>query len=104
MNYNPKLIALAQAVGLTAYVALVATILQNMQNWFKPEEVNEILLGIMMLLLFVTSALISASLILGYPAMLILKGKVEMAIKIVLQSVGWLFLFLVIILLFAFLK
>lgn len=101
MKHNPKAIAFAQAVGLTAYVALVALFMQNAQNWFGPQKESPILGPMVFLLVFVVSALISASLMLGYPAILFFKGKRKTALKIVLQSAGWLVFFLAIIIIFA---
>lgn len=104
MKNNPKLIAFAQSLGLVAYVFLLASIVQNAQNWFGPKDPSP-MFGIMVFLLtFVISALISASLILGYPIFLFIKGKKKTAIKMVLQSIGWLIVFLLLVLLVGFVR
>jgi len=99
MKINQKLIPPLEAAGLVAYVALVVTFMQNMKNLFDgPSNGSEMVIGIIMILLFVTSALISASIMLGYPALLFMNGKGKTALKIVLQSIGWLIVFFAIIL------
>jgi len=100
MRYKSKIIPLAQAVGLTVYVSLIAFFMQNAHNWFGPQKENQ-MFGIMVfLLIFVISALVSASIMLGYPTILFFKGKKKTALKIVLQSVGWLVVFLVAMIIF----
>jgi hypothetical protein len=100
MKHKLKIVSLIQALGLTAYISLVALFMQNAENWFGPQKGNE-MFGIMIfLLIFVISALISASIMLGYPATLFFQGKRKTALNIVLQSVGWLVLFLVLIIIF----
>lgn len=101
MKNNPKLIALGQAVGLLAYVLLVAFFMKNAQNWFGPDKDNPILGPVVFLLIFIISALVSASIILGYPALLFFQGQRKTALKIVLMSAGWLVLFVVLIITFA---
>jgi len=102
MKNNPKLIALLQAAGLTAYVSLIAFFMQNAQNWFGPQEGNKMFGTMVFLLIFIISALVSASIMLAYPASLFFKGKKKTALKIMLQSVGWLVVFLAGIIIFTF--
>jgi hypothetical protein len=97
MKINQKLIPPLEAAGLVAYVTLVAYFLSHAEKWFGTQG-NDMIGGIVFILLFVASALISASIMLGYPAMLFLKGKGKTALKIILQSIGWLVIFLLIIL------
>lgn len=104
MKLNPKTIAFIQAVGLTVYVSLVAFFMQNAETWFGPQKDNKIFGTIVFLLIFVISALLSASIMLGYPALLFFRGKRKTALKIILMSVGWLALFLALIIIFAFQK
>lgn len=104
MKQNPKIIALAQAVGLSGYVTLVVFFLQNAKNLLNPSSVGETLVGMVMLLLFVISALISAAIMLGYPAILFFKGKRKTALKIILTSIGWLILIFALIIAIALLK
>ncbi|MFH1183030.1 MAG: hypothetical protein V1690_02080 [Candidatus Moraniibacteriota bacterium] len=93
MKNNPKLVALAQAAGLTAYVMLVALFMQSLQSWFGSQKDDPILSPMIFLLVFIISALVSASIMLAYPAILFFRGKRKTAMKIVLQSIGWLVFF-----------
>lgn len=99
MKINPKTIAFVQAGGLTIYVSLVALFMQNAESWFGPQPDSKILGTMVFLLIFVLSALISASIMLGYPIMLFFKGKRKTAFKILFQSIGWLAVFLITIVL-----
>lgn len=101
MKNNPKLIALAQAVCLTAYIMLVALFMKSLQNWFGPQKDDPILAPMIFLLMFIISALVSSSIMLAYPVILFFKGKRKTAIKIVLMSTGWLAVFLIAIMLIA---
>jgi len=77
-----------QALGLTLYVTLVATLMRYAEAVRLPIEQPQ---GIVtFLLLFVVSALISALLIFGYPIFLYLDGKGKEALKLVLWSTVWL--------------
>jgi len=100
MKNNSKFIALAQSVGLTAYVALVSLLLHNAERVFSPEKMSPILGPMVFLLVFIISALISASIMLWYPVNLFLKGEKKIALKIVIQSVLWLVVFIVVTLAF----
>ena len=96
MKYTPKIIGLLQAIGLLLYVTIVAVIMRDGPFWFRYENIN-LTFGVMaFLLFFVLSALISASLILGYPLILLLDGKKKDAIQTVLWSVGWIVIFFII--------
>lgn len=97
MKHQIKFIPFVQAGGLTAYVALIGWFMQNAEHWFGQQQNNKIFGTMTFLLLFVISALISASIMLAYPAMLFFRGKRITALKVILQSVGWLFLFLILI-------
>jgi len=103
MKINQKLIPPLEAAGLTGYVTLVVTLMSNMEK--NSSDGGGMVTGIIVLLLFVTSALISASIMLGYPALLFFRGEGKTALKIVLQSIGWLLAFLaLIIIIFVFKK
>lgn len=90
MKPSPLLVSLLQAIGLILYVLLVATIIQNGPPGFA---VNPVFGIATFLTLFVLSALISASIILGYPLLLFLDGKRKLAVSIVIGSAAWLLLF-----------
>jgi hypothetical protein len=93
---SPTVIALLEALGLTAYITLFVVVVNTAP---RPEDVfdrNPILGMATFLLAFVTSALICGSIVLGYPSYLLFNGEKEKALKIVAWSAAWLVVFLVI--------
>lgn len=93
---NKKLFlrGLIHALALTAYVALVAFLMQNANNIFG--KVEGMFAPMAFLLLFVFSALITGSLILVKPAMLYLDGNKKEALKLFLYTSASLFVILLI--------
>jgi len=94
MKKNPVLIGLAQALALVGYVSLVVLVMRSEPGGGEPE-----FLGIMtILLLFSTSALVSATITLGYPIYLFWKQReFKLAIKSVISTALWLTLFVFIL-------
>jgi len=94
---NSKLfsISIFDSLGVLVYVSLVVTFMTNAQKLFGPQ--NNSLTAIMILLLFVLSALITGSLVLGRPALYYLEGQKQEAIKLLLYTMGDLFLLFVIV-------
>ncbi|MBI2848512.1 MAG: hypothetical protein HYX88_00050 [Chloroflexi bacterium] len=87
-------LGLLQAIGLTLYCWGVATVLLNAGRWIpRPEPMLAIFF---FLVFFVISAVISASIVLGYPAYLALNQRLGQGIKVLTATVAWLVLFLVI--------
>lgn len=89
------LIGLINALSVTAYISIVSLIMRSgekisgkMDNFFGP---------VAFLLLFVLSAAITGSLVLGRPVLLYLENRKPEAIKLFLYTIGWLFIFTVII-------
>ncbi len=89
MNTSPKLIGFLQAFGLAAYVGLFAlftqTILPILRAKF-PTDPNPIVPMTLVLLAFVTSGLICATIAFCYPAYLFFHDKKEYALRVVLWS------------------
>lgn len=83
-----KKISFFNALGTTAYISLIATLMQNGSKIFG--EKDNFATPIIVLLLFTLSAIMVGSLILGKPLMMYLDGKKKEAIVIFLQTVGWL--------------
>lgn len=86
---NLKFVALLNALGTGVYVAIIALIMQNgekifgkMQNIFGP---------VSFLLLFVLSATITSSLVLGRPILMYLENRKAEALKLFFYTIGWLF-------------
>jgi SNF family Na+-dependent transporter len=89
------LISFLDALGTTVYIIGVAFIIKNgekifgkMDNFFGP---------IAFLLLFVLSAAITGSLVLGRPIILYFETKKIEAVKLFLYTLGWLFLITLIV-------
>ena len=84
------------ALGEGIYILLVALFMRNANQWFgnKPS-----ILGIVaFLLLFVFSAAISGALILGKPTLLYLEGKKREALELFGFTLGWMLVFLIVLL------
>lgn len=95
MPYPYWKLGLFQAVGLIAYIALfslAATLLS--QYVVPPAPFVAIILG---LLAFVFSALVSGSIVLGYPLFLALNGEKRAAIRILVWSIFWIALLLLVV-------
>lgn len=80
------------AFGMVLYVTLVAIFMKNIERIFSGHE-DGVTAPIFMLLLFVTSATISAGLIIGKPVMLYLDNQKQDAIKLFGYTVVWMFVF-----------
>ena len=91
---NLKLKALLNALLTTAYITVVALIMQNGEKVFG--EMNNMLGPIAFLLLFVLSAAITGSLVLGKPILMYLEGNKKEAIKLFLYTIGWIFVLTII--------
>lgn len=90
---SPGVAAFLQAAGIVAYVALFALIAQTVGAGFR--NVGPIASITLMLLVFIFSAVVCASLMFGYPLFLFLAGEKKQAVRIVATSVVWLALFIV---------
>lgn len=89
---NSKLVltSLMNAVGVTAYIAIVSTIIRNGEKIFG--KMNNVLGPIAFLLLFVLSATITGALVLGKPVLLFLEGKKIESITLFCYTIAWLVL------------
>lgn len=85
------LIAFFQAMGVTAYVALIITILNQLTMIFASIGERIPFLGpLIILLLFVLSAAITGSIVLGYPLMLFLEKRKNDALILFCETIGFL--------------
>lgn len=92
-----EFIAFLQALGLIVYCSLVGLIIFQGNSWFGP--LTAPFGPILFLLLFVVSALISASLVLAYPFLILWEEKnTRKAIKLVIYTTLWLILFVLVFL------
>ena len=81
------------ALGTVAYIAVVATIMTNAEQSFG--EMPKMLAPIAFLTLFVVSAAITGSLVLGRALMMYLDGVKKGAVKQLGMTIAWLAMFLI---------
>ncbi|MEK7609501.1 MAG: hypothetical protein AAB470_00055 [Patescibacteria group bacterium] len=86
--------ALANALWTVMYIILVATFFNSAQAIFGQVE-NKILIPVIMLLLFVFSATVCGSLVLGRPLLLYLDGEKKKALTLFAYTVGVLFIVMI---------
>ena len=84
------------ALALIAYILLVSVLMRYGNELFGTRP--SIFGIISFILLFVVSAAISGTFVLGKPILLYLEGKKQEALQLFIFTVGWLVLFLVVLL------
>lgn len=91
--------AFLNSLAATAYIALVATIMFNIERFIGPNEGDgeTFLAPIGFLTLFVLSAAVMTVTIFGRPVMWYLDGHKKEAVKLIFQTIGFLALFAVVI-------
>jgi hypothetical protein len=96
---NKKLIVsgLIHSLGVLVYVGAVAWLMFNGSKIFGQQDDN-FLMPVAMLLLLITSATITGSLVLGKPVILFLGGQKSEAIKLLGYTIGWIVVFMLVIL------
>lgn len=87
---KPILSGLWSALGVAVYVTGVALIMQNGNRIFG--QMNNFFGPIAFLMLFVLSAAITGTLVLGRPVMLFLENQKPAALKLFGFTLGWLFI------------
>ena len=91
-------IAFYQALGLTLYCGLVSLIFWKGEHWFGP--MNHYLGPVLLLVMLVTSVVISALIVFGYPFILFWEKKETLkALKLVAYTCLWLVSFILLIML-----
>lgn len=85
------------ALGVSAYVAVVATVMQNGEKIFG--KFNQIIGPIAFLMLFVLSAGITGGLVVGKPLLLYFDNRKSEAVRLFIYTLCWLALGVVILLL-----
>lgn len=86
-------LSVLNSLGVLAYVSLVVTFMNNAQNIFGNND-KPPLTGVVVLMLFVLSALITGSLVVGKPIMLYLDGQKKEAVKMLFYTGASLFVLL----------
>jgi hypothetical protein len=92
-------ISFLSAAGVFIYIAAVSWLISNAGHYFGNVPEPNFLIPVFMLLLFVVSATITGSLVLGKPLLMYLDGQKKEALKLLFCTLAWLisFLFLVVI-------
>ncbi len=93
---NLKFTALINALLTAVYVAIVALVMQNGERIFG--KMDNILGPVAFLLLFVLSAAITGSLVLGKPILMHLENRKAEAVKLFFYTIVWLFVIIIAIL------
>lgn len=89
MNPKPTIkYAILHAIGVAVYVAVVAGLMTYSKNIFG-ETQSGILTGIAMLLLLVTSAAITGSLVFARPIIWYLNGDKKEAVKLAFYTIAF---------------
>ena len=94
-NKKLALYGFLNASGTLVYVVLVAQIMSNGSKWFGQVD-NKTFTPIAVLMLFVLSAAIVGTLVLGRPALMYLDGKKTEGVKLFLYTLGWIAAFTII--------
>jgi len=96
---NSKLISFSvlHSLGVLVYVTLVALFMNNAENILGKKD--NFMTGIIVLLIFILSALITSSLVLGRPILFYLDGKKTEAVKLLLYTIISLAVILVLVIL-----
>ncbi len=81
-----------------AYVFVVATVMRNAAKIFGPDEPDNVLAPVALLLLLVVSAATMAVLVFGKPVMLYIDGKKREAVAMAICTIGSLAAFTILLL------
>ena len=87
--------SLGHAILVGVYVSLVSLVMSHGSTWFGNEDTAWTPVAVLML--FVLSAAITASLVLGRPLLMFLDGKKKEALQFFGYTVGWLFIVTIIV-------
>lgn len=94
-NNNTILHSFLHALGVFIYVGIVAWMMVNGERIFG--KVNNALGPLMFLMLFVVSALITSSLVLGRPIYLYFEGRKKEGLELFFWTSAWLVLITILI-------
>ena len=85
------------ALATVEYISIVAVVMRNAEKIFEP--MDNLWGPITFLMLFILSAAITGSLVLGKPVLMYLNGNKSEAVKLFLYTIGWLGLGIIVLLL-----
>ena len=87
-NKSKPFIGFLQASGLVTYILIISVFLNNVENIFH-KDTGEYMAPILMLLLFIISAVISSTLVLGRAGVLFWEKKYSEAFTLLAWTIGW---------------
>ena len=93
MKNNPVIRALGHAALAFIYIGAVALFMSNVEETFQ--NIPEVLAAMTMLTLFVVSAAVTGSLVVGRPILLYIEGRRAEAVRFFAYTLGWLAFILV---------
>lgn len=92
---TPLFVGFLQSLTLSLYIFLVGSLMTNSKDWFSGVQDLPILAPMVMLTLFIFSAVISGTIVLGYPLYLFwIEKKVKRALTVVFATALFLLIFL----------
>ncbi len=92
-NKKTILHSLFHALAVIAYILIVVFIMNSMTTLFADQSDN-FWTPVLVLMLFVVSAAITGSIVLGKPILLYLDGQKKEGILFLGYTIGWLFIFM----------
>jgi len=92
MKNKPVVHSLGHAALVFMYVSGVSWLLFNSERFFGNNKPDTFWIPVMMLMLFVLSAAIVGTLVLGRPILMYLDGQKKEAVHFLSYTLGWLFL------------
>ena len=87
--------SLGHAVLVLVYVSLVAFVMSHAQMFLGPKDTAWTPVAVLML--FVLSAAVTSSLVLGRPLLMYFDGQKKEALQFFVYTVGWLFLLTIVV-------
>lgn len=87
-NISKPFLGFLQASGIVAYILIISVFLNNVENLFH-KDTGKYMAPILVLLLFIISAVISSSLVLGRAGVLFWEKKYSEASTLLAWTVGW---------------
>lgn len=96
-NKRPILFSLLHAIAVIAYIILVVFIMNSVGTLFD-EKLDNFWAPVLFLMLFVVSAAITGSIVLGRPIYLYLNDQKKEAITFLIYTITWLFLIMITVL------
>ncbi len=89
LTKNPIVHSFGHSLVVLVYVFMVATIMNHGSQWFGVED--QALTPVLVLMLFVLSAAITGTLVIGRPILMYMDGQKKEALQFFGYTIGWMF-------------